>query len=156
QAYIPMFENAVQRSYGFFRIKSEYAHHRSADQVLRIVGIPNPDCVTADPYALSTVGEDWKRLYYAEQWRIADFRHKWPKARIRDFGNEAVKAAPAWVKGDRVVVAERWKVTTRKRTLVMVQPPTPPMPMAPPGQPPGQPPPTPRPLFLFDDEVEAQ
>lgn len=149
QAYIPMFENAVQRSYGYLRVKSEWTHFRSPHQVLRVVGIPNPDHVTPDPYSLSTTGEDWKRLYFTESYSITDFKSRWgSKATIVDFGSEAQKAAPDWIKANRVMVGERWKVTTTLKKLVMVQPP---LVLPPPGQPPQ---PKPQPIYVFDDEVK--
>ena len=119
-AYTTMFENAVQRSYGYLRIVTEYADFRSYDQEPRIKACPNPDLVTPDPYGLSTDGADWKRLFFAEQWKVSDFKRKYgTKVAISDFGAEHATQAPNWIKGDRVLVAERWKVDTKPRQLLL-------------------------------------
>ncbi len=49
QAYTTTFENTVQRSYGFHRIKPRYVSDRSDEQELIIEPIVNPDLVTVDP-----------------------------------------------------------------------------------------------------------
>lgn len=143
-AYPVMFENAVQRSYGYLRVKPDYTDHRSFDQELRILSIPNPNMVTEDPYALSPTGADWKFLYFAESWAKDDLKRRWPKAKKVSFDSDAMKLAPDWIKAGRVLVAERWRVTTKKRKLLLVQ-----MPSAP-GQPPAPP------VAKFADELDLK
>jgi hypothetical protein len=60
EAYITMFENTVQRSYGFLRVKPRYVSDRSFDQELIIEPLPNPDLVTPDPDFVRTDGSDWR------------------------------------------------------------------------------------------------
>lgn len=146
QAYSVMFENSSQRSYGYLRIKPEYASHRSDDQELRIVSIPNPDMVVEDPSAQRTDGGDWKFLYFGEQWTHAAFKRKFgAKATISDFGMAMRSPGVSeWVKASTVIVAERWRIVTKPTKLLLIQPP--PV-LAMPGQPP---PPAPVPLKLLE------
>lgn len=140
-AYPVTFENAVQRSYGYFRVVPRYVSHRDDNQELRIEAIPNPDLVTPDPYAIQPDGRDWKRLYLAERWKVRDFQAQFPKATIRDFGVDAQRLAPAWVKSEGILVGERWLIKTRPRALHLVQP------ASPHDQPPMPP------VKLFEDEI---
>lgn len=125
QAYTTMFDNTVQRSYGFLRIVAEYASHRSTDQELRIKAIPNPNMVTPDPYHLSPDGSDWKFLYFGESYKIADFKRKYPNAKVQSFGADEMRDASQWIAADRITVAERWTVRTKPRQLVMFEMPAP-------------------------------
>lgn len=139
QAYTTLFENAVQRSYGYLRICPDYTDHRSFDQELRILPCENPDMVTPDPYAVRTDGSDWKFLYFSEVWRVSDYKRKWPRAKTQSFGNTEMTVAAQWVKSEsQIVVAERWTVQTSKRVLLLIQVPN-----------------QPAPMVAFADELEA-
>jgi len=145
-----MFENAAQRGYGYLRVKPQYADYRSFDQELRIVAIPNPNMVTEDPYALDPTGKDWKFLYFSELWSKADFRRQpWGKtAKFQSFDPHLMAQAPSWFKGERILIAERWRIVTEPRELLLVQPP---VAKSRPGLPP-QPPPAPQ--GIFRDELD--
>lgn len=152
QAYTTMFENAVQRSYGYLRIKPVFAGEsgKSFDQELRIEPIANPDTVTPDPWALKTDGSDWTRLWVTEGWNRKDYKAKWPKATVQTFTPEIVSSAPSWFHGaERLTVGERWMRLTKKKKLLLVQAP------APKGVDPrtGQPLPAPPPMPLYEDEL---
>lgn len=151
QAYAVMFENAAQRGYGYLRIKPEYTSHRSNDQELRIEPIPNPDLVVEDPGFQRTDGSDWKFLYFGEEWTHAAFKRKFgEKAQISDFAGalQANAKLSTWVKNSRVIVAERWRVVTKKKKLYMVTPPAPPAGLS------IRPLPAPPPFFALEDDKE--
>lgn len=145
QAYAVMFENAAQRSYGYLRIKPEYTSHRSDDQELRIVAIPNPDMVLEDPAALRTDGGDWKFLYFGEEWTKDAFQRKWKDAQPLDFAlGMAPKGTSDWIKAGRVLVAERWRIKTTPKKLLLVELPAPPAALG------GPPAPIPMPVKLLE------
>lgn len=148
-AYPIMFENAVQRSYGYLRIKPDWVNHESFDQELRILGVPNPNMVTEDPQFLRPDGADWKFLYYAESYTKADFKRTFGrKAACVDFEAHHMQTAHDWVHADRVLVAERWTVVTKPRKLLLVQMPAPVDPIT------GQSSAPPMPVAVFDDELD--
>ncbi len=123
-AYTTMFENTVQRSYGYLRVKPRYEHPRSFHQELIIEPFVNPDMVTPDPDDLSPVGADMKFCFVHEWWNIQDFRRRWPEAAV---STEALKQyqrdRPTWWRGDRVQVAEYWTIEPEDRELVQLQTP---------------------------------
>jgi len=124
QAYTTMFENAVQRSYGFLRILPKYLNDRSHDQELLIEPLVNPDLVTVDPDSLKPDGSDMQYAFIRESYSRKEFRRKWPHAAIHDFSDDDFKTAPKWLGSDRVWVAEYWaKKVVRKRRLLLVQTP---------------------------------
>jgi hypothetical protein len=140
QAYTTMFENAVQRSYGYLRIKPRYVSDRSFNQELLIEAVQNPDLVTPDPDALKPDGSDIKYAFICESFDKKRFEREFPDASPIDFSVDQA-ANPEWVKdGERVMVAEYWTIETKRRRLLMLAPPTPEMP----------------PVPMFMDELEEQ
>jgi hypothetical protein len=123
QAYTTAFENTVQRSYGFFRIKPQYVHDRSDEQELLIDPLPNPDLVTIDPDILKPDGSDMRYAWIAESWAIPDFKRRFPKAKITSFSPDVQAAYPQWVSDQRVQIAEYWRVEMKPETLFMLQTP---------------------------------
>jgi len=100
QAYTTMFENAVQRSYGYLRITPRYVDDHSFDQELLIEPIVNPDLVTIDPDSIRPDGADMQYAFIEESVSREEFRRRWPKAQIQSFSPEHEKAAPGWI-GER-------------------------------------------------------
>ena len=133
QAYTCMFENAIQRGYGFLRIKAQYVQESvseptaaSLDQELRIEPIVNPDMVTPDPFALRSDFSDGKRLFYHESWSKEDFERKFRKAQTIDsmsWAGMMQTAGETWVQRDRILIAEYWvKEFVKARTLYLLKP----------------------------------
>lgn len=128
-AYTPMFENTVQRSYGFMRVKSRYVQSpeqsggngSSFDQELILEGLPNPDLVTIDCDIMQPDGSDMGHAWVAESWALSDYKKKFPKAKIQDFSPEIAKGLPkAWqYNQSRIQVAEYWRKEARDRTLLL-------------------------------------
>lgn len=146
--YTTAAENAVMRSYGFVRVTTRYESERSANQDIWIDGFPNPDLVTPDPDAVSPDLADQKRCLIRERYSFADFKRKWPGAKVQSFGSDVRRLAPKWVHADHLFVGELWEVrTTPKKLSVVALPQLQPLPQ---GQP------APDPVGLFDDEIAAR
>lgn len=144
QAYTTMFENAVQRSYGYLRIVPKFVSPRSRHQELLIQPIVNPDLVTPDPDGLSPDLADAKYLFNQESWSQAEFKKKFPKAKVQDFSTEMMSQVPRWVKDERIMLAEWWRVTPTPKKLIYYDVPA--------INQPGQPPQPPQEVDLFEDE----
>jgi hypothetical protein len=122
QAYTTMFENTVQRSYGFLRIKAQYVNPKSFDQELLIEPLPDPDLVTLDPDGVKPDASDIKYGWIRESRSIKQFKREFPDAQIHDFGPELEKIAPAWIKEDRIYLAEYWTIDYKRRQLLALKP----------------------------------
>jgi hypothetical protein len=128
-AYTPMFENTVQRSYGFMRVKAQYVHNpeqsggngQSFDQELILEGLPNPDLVTVDCDITKPDGSDMGHAWIAESWALSDYKKKWPKAKVRDFSPEFSRGHPtAWqYTASRIQIAEYWRIESEDRKLLL-------------------------------------
>src|SRR3990167_554085 len=139
-AYITAAADAIQRSYGFVRVTAKYASPRSANQELWIEACPNPDMVSPDPDAKSPDSSDMQDCF-VEEWRDEkEFKRQFPKAKVVNFGDRSPQQGK-WAAGSKVRIAEYWPIRTKKRMLLLVQPP-PVMGMAPPA-----------PIQVFEDEI---
>jgi hypothetical protein len=121
--YSPIFEDALQRSYGFGRVKSQYVSETSRNQELLLEAFPNPDVVTVDPDG-AMLAPDCSKIEYAfivESWTRAKFKREFPDADIVDFTDEHVRIAPDWIKGENVQVAEYWTIERMRRRVVFLK-----------------------------------
>lgn len=119
-AYSCAFENAAQRSYGYFRVSKRYVDDQSFDQELAIGRIPNPDTVYIDPDCKEADCSDMRFAYVLDRFRMSEFRRRWPGAEVKDFSAELIEQAPQWIGEDWVQVAEYWRVESRPRVLLLV------------------------------------
>lgn len=127
QAYTSGFENTVQRSYGFWRVVSKHVNNPDQsggnggafDQELLIKALPNPDLVTVDPDIQDVTGADMGYAWISESWPLAEYKRKFPKARIQDFDPEMAKLAPDWMDAQRIRVAEYWTIEKTERELLL-------------------------------------
>ena len=150
-AYTTAFQDAVQRSYGYVRVLTKYANHRSEEQDIWIEPVANPDMVLVDPEGMRPDSSDIQWAFVYETWKQAEFKRRFPKAKQTDFSRWMAEA-PQWVKSDTILVAEHWKIRTKARKLLLVQPAAPP---AQPGSPLGLQG-APAPVRLFEDEYEPE
>jgi hypothetical protein len=150
-AYITAAENAIQRSYGFCRVSTRYESPRSVNQEIWIDDFPDPDMVLPDPDAKRPDSSDMQYcfvLQWSEQRELLRTR----KSKFESFGGFSA-SHPSWIQDKKILEAEYWKIATRKRKLVLVQPlaasvaPSPRL-IAP------QPTPMPPPQAAFVDELE--
>jgi hypothetical protein len=125
QAYILAADNALQRGYGFVRLKVDYVSPRSANQEIFIEGFPDPDMVTPDADALRPDSADMTRCT-VHQWmtQTAFLKKFGSKAKIRNFGAFA-SGQSSWVQGSKILVGEHWTIKTTPRQLLLAEIPAP-------------------------------
>lgn len=129
QAYIAAFQNMVERSYGFFRIRAQYCktpkgsggRGASFNQELLIDSLPNPDLVTWDPDGIKPDGADWQYAWISESWDLDRYKRKFPKARVRDFSADLSKDAPMWMDARRIRIAEYFNIEVTRKGLYLFE-----------------------------------
>jgi len=145
--YTTAFQDAIHRSYGFCRVTTEYESDRSFNLQIALQPLVNPDMVYPDPDARRPDSSDQKYCFVIESRSHEEFKREYPQAKLTDFASLMVDF-PQWVKEHRVLIAEYWTITTKKRQLLLIQPPPLPTVL---GQPP---PPAPTPIAAFEDELD--
>lgn len=126
QHYTRAFQNMVERSYGYCKIRTEYVTDKPAkpgdpwsafNKRLVIDGVPDPDSIYPDPDFLDATGRDWKYLFEIESMTTKEFELAYPKAEITNFTPELIKYSQGWVTGKIVRVASYWELEQTQRTL---------------------------------------
>ncbi len=120
--YSPVFEDALQRSYGYGRVKSQRVNPLSRNMELVLEAFPNPDVVLPDPDG-AMLAPDLSKIKYCfitESYKRKDFKREFKDAQIVDFTDDHVRMAPDWLKGDSVQVAEYWTVEMVSRRVVFL------------------------------------
>lgn len=125
--YTTMFQNTVERSYGFFRVNSRWEPGQWK-QELWDEPIVNPDLITPDPWSVHPDGSDMRGCFEHEFRDAADFKEggEFSGATITNFGDGDVqKMAPGWIRDEnKIQVANYWKLKTKKRTLYALKHPS--------------------------------
>lgn len=123
-AYLGGAQDMYEGSYGFFRIGRKYAVEspdeddpHAFDQEIVIKPIPNPDSVLYDPMCKEADWSDARKCIVVEPMSRAAFKAAWPNARASDFSVEDMNVAPGWISEQQVIVAEYWKIVTKRRTI---------------------------------------
>lgn len=119
-AYVTAFENAINRSYGFARLTTDYIGPDAFEQEIRIKRIPNPDTVLLDPDYKEADASDVENVFVTDLIRRKDFKAKYPSAKIVSFSREHATEASGWIRENYVQVAEFWRVNKIARTLVLI------------------------------------
>lgn len=124
EVYSPIFEDALQRSYGFGRFVAKRVSDTSRNLELFVEAFPNPDVVVVDPDG-AMLSPDCSKIEYAF---ILDasrtrkkFKRDFPEAEVVDFTEEHEKIAPDWIDGDHVTLAEYWLVEQQRRRVVFLK-----------------------------------
>lgn len=120
-AYTTAFENVLQRSFGFLRLKTCFCRPNSFDQELRIEAVPNPRSCYIDPDSKEADGSDALYAFELDEYSEAEFKRKWPKAEIQSFSTELQARFPRWIKDNRIQVAKYWYIETTKRKLLAIE-----------------------------------
>lgn len=120
--YAHAFEDCVNSSIGWLRVKTKRVHTRTFDQDLWIEMIANADQVLPDPSGIWPDSRDIKFLYYIEPWSRKEFERRFPKARASNFSFDTAKSAPGWLDRNRIDVGEYWKLESITRRLVAYRP----------------------------------
>lgn len=116
------YENMLQRSFGFIRIKADYEHPRSFYQHLVIDSMPNPACFYPDADGVRPDGSDWCNADFIETYSRSEFRRAFPRAKYQNFSQEQINVVgDKWAGEDRVQVAEHWEVEMREGILVQCE-----------------------------------
>ncbi len=124
EVYSPIFEDALQRSYGFGRFVAQRVSDTSRNMELRIEAFPNPDVVLVDPDGAMLSPDcskiQWAFILDASRTRKVFKREFGDDAEVTDFTEEHEKVAPDWIKGEHVTLAEYWIVEQARRRVVFL------------------------------------
>jgi hypothetical protein len=116
------FENMLQRSFGFVRIKADFEHPRSMYQHLVIDSLPNAACFYPDADGIRPDGSDWRNADFIETYSRAEFKRAFPRAKYQSFSSEQIQVAgDKWGGEDRVQVAEHWELEMVEGILVQCE-----------------------------------
>lgn len=150
--YTTAASNAIQRSYGFVRVYTDYESPRSANQEIWIGGFPDPDVVEPDPESLMPDSSD-AQFFFVNEWLTLDeMQRKQPGTKVSSL-NAWQANLPQWITGNKVLRSEYWYQTTRPRKLLLLTPKAlPPMP----GSALGLAQSAPKPVVSFADEVPEE
>ena len=119
-AYVTAFENACNRSYGYFRISTQYVSESSFEQEIRIKRIPNPDTIYLDPDSKEADCSDMSYAFVIDTLTKKEFKRRFPEAELQDFSAQQLIDNPQWVKEESIQIAEYWKIKKTKRKLLLV------------------------------------
>lgn len=119
-AYIAGFQNAVERSYGWWRLETEYESDKSFNQTVLIKRIPNPDTVLCDPDCKELDTSDKQWCFVIDSLTEEKFTQDFPSAQIKSFTDEVVQMAPDWLRDKHVQIAEYWTVDYDDDTLLLL------------------------------------
>ncbi len=104
------YEGAVQRSFGFYKFKTQWVADSSWDQEVAYVRIPNPETVLIDWDCKEADCSDMAYAIEFDTMPKRAYRGRYKTAEYQFFSNEFTRMFPSWVKSDRVMVASYWKV----------------------------------------------
>lgn len=102
------FENAVRRSYGYYRVVTEYASPESFNQEIRVKRIRDPNSVLLDPNHQEPDGSDMEWGFIFERMPKDEYKATYGESKLAkatDWDLE-VREAPDWVAADTVQIAE--------------------------------------------------
>ena len=126
--YAAAYQDMVEGSYSFFRIGRKYVtsdlesnHPALFDQEIVIKPIRNPNSVLFDPGCKEPDWSDARGCFVLERVPRKEFKRRWPKARIVDFSLENIGAATEWFLLDEVMVAEYWRIESRRKTKYLLE-----------------------------------
>lgn len=100
--------SAVRGGFGFIRVITDYVDSESFDQEIRIKSVRDPMMVYLDPNAQEPDGSDAKWGFVYDWMTKEDFQEAYPEALAIGAGgfDQLAAAAPDWMNGDEVRVAE--------------------------------------------------
>lgn len=106
--YATAFESCVECGFGYWRVHLLITGP-NGEQEPRIRRIPNWATVLPDPDARESDFSDSTMYFVTDTMRQATFAKRYPKAKKRSFDGADIEAAPGWLEGDKITVAEWWK-----------------------------------------------
>ncbi len=122
-AYDYAFECAVTRSYGYWRIATDYINPESFDQEILIERIKNPNAVFLDPTAVEPDGSDADWGFVFEDVLIDDYKAMYPNSELAsmDDWSSIGEKAQGWASSDRVRVCEYFYKDQVEDTLYLLE-----------------------------------
>jgi hypothetical protein len=119
-AFDTAFEGAVKKSFGFYRVTTDYCDPLSFDQEILIKHIPNHFSVYLDPSSKEPDGSDVKWGIIFDEMSKDEFRAQYPDAKCSNLREwVGVGEVTDWVKKDSVRVAEYFRTVYVRDELVM-------------------------------------
>lgn len=108
QAYDTAHENAAKRSYGYWRVVTEYESPTSLKQKILIKRIRNPNSVLLDPFHKEKDGSDANWGFVFEDIPKEEFTNEYPDSEISEAGDWKVAGQNdmLWVGDNTVRIAE--------------------------------------------------
>jgi len=121
--YLGAFQSMTERSYGFAVIRTEYKDESSFDMEILIKPVMNADTVLLSPYYKQPNASDIRDGFLVELTPKKDFKRKYPKARVTDFGDQDLNDSTItdWIKDKYVQVGEYWKIQSKWKTLLLIE-----------------------------------
>ncbi len=119
-AYITAVQNAMERSYGAFRINTAYVSAHSHNQKVTIERIANPDTVYPDPDFRQADGSDVAWTYVVDFMPKAKYKREFSNSQISSFAPETLATSPRWISDKSIQVAEYWKLDKEEFELALM------------------------------------
>jgi hypothetical protein len=104
-AYLTAAKNAIERSYGFWKLETAY-RNAQGQQRMCIESVMDPDSVIPG-YAKKPDWSDMRDCWEMDRMTHEEFRRKYPKAALTDFSG-LIKEAPQWIDTETIQVAAWW------------------------------------------------
>lgn len=118
-AYLTAAKNAIERSYGFWKMETKARGDGS--QKVCIEEIQDPNTVIPG-FFKKAAGADMRRAWELERIPKEEFLERFPGAVVRDFESMAIEA-PLWVDENTVQIAAYWHLEEDERFLLKIETP---------------------------------
>lgn len=118
-AYDTALESAVYGGFGYFRIKTDYAHDDTFDLDILIERVSNPFTVYGDPASQAADASDWRFGFVTDLVPLTEFKARFGKdVEKADWSADGDDKDELWREEDSIRVAEYWKREETKRIIV--------------------------------------
>jgi hypothetical protein len=119
-AYDTALESAVYTGFGYFRIKTDYAHDDTFDLDILIERVANPFTVFGDPLSQAADASDWRYGFVTELMPIKQFKAEYKGADTSDWSADGDDKDSLWRTEDTVRVAEYWSRSSVMKPIVQL------------------------------------
>jgi hypothetical protein len=125
QAYVTAGEDMVRRSFGFFKLMTDY-EPGSFRRVLKVLRVKNPHVIYLDPDAKEQDWSDGRWGFEIEKMREREFLRRFgDKVQVTDFDTLSDEQRKGWISssdgGRNIQVASYWRMDTKKRPLYLLE-----------------------------------
>lgn len=119
-SYDTAIDFAASMGFGYFRIKTDYAHDDTFDLDLMIERVANPFTIYGDPYSQSADASDWRFAFVTELIPHEEFKRRYKGADEIDWDSTRDSKLLLWYSDKSVRVAEYWEREEVKRPIVQL------------------------------------